>query len=293
MTEIDVEAADPGVPGPPVTVAVNPAADAVGHGRTLPLVGGQRPHVYDVVFDAGTRRVYADTVDDVLSAFIPGYAALIAAGIEADAAGDRDAMEEALAQIFEARHAHANDLRVRLQARVNQDARASGTWDTLDEEEREQLDRSAEGLIPVGVLYEVPLENPDGSEVIVDKGFWTHATIPLVINRGDYELFDPNFTPEPESLLSEVDPETGKDIVYGGRWPVNLVILDPTDSDAYLESLEHAGEVTVSLRPVDLPDDLYLRAVETGRELLHAETDLSDGDGAAGDAGSPGEDADE
>lgn len=262
-----VAALDPSEPAAPVVVDRDRNRDQVGHGRTLPLVGGQRPYVYDVVFANGTRRVYADTIPGVLSAFIDGYAAATAAIADAEANDDPDAMEVALAAVFEARYAHAHALRVQMQQVINSEAQANGTWDTLDEEEREQCSKAADGAIPIGVLYEVPLEDADGSEIVVDKGFWTHADVKLVINRGDYDLFDPDFTPEPESLLSEIDPDTGKDVVYGGRWPTNMVILDPTDEDAYLESLEHAGYVEVTVRPVDLPDDLYLRAVEVGREM--------------------------
>lgn len=267
MIELDeVDALDPAEVASPVTVDVDPAGPEIGHGRILPLVGGQRPYVYDVVFDGGARRVYADTVTGVLSAVVDDYEP---AADEVDAAGsaeDRDRMEAALAATFQARHNHAHQVRVDMQTRVNTEAQADGRWDSLDEEERDQCSRGADGQVPVGVLYEVPLENPDGSAVVVDKGFWTHPDVLLCINRGDYDLFDPDFTPEPESLLSETD-EQGRDVVHGGRWPKNLVILDPTDDDSYLESLEHAGLVEVTVRPVDLPDDTYLRAVDLGREM--------------------------
>lgn len=272
MDENLVRGLDPSMPAPPMVVERNPNRDAVGHGRDLPLVGGQRPYVYDVVFNDGARRVYADTIPGVLSAFIDYYGHLDEEARVAEDAGDQSAVESANAGLFEARAQHATDLRVRLQRDINTQAEANGTWDTLDEEEVEQCTKAASGEIPVGVLYEVPLEDLDGSEMIVDKGFWTHSEVRLVINRGDYELFDPDFTPEPESLLSEVDSDTGKDIVYGGRWPENLVILDPTEEDDYIESLEHAGQIEVTVRPVDLPDDLYLRAVQTGREILAAES---------------------
>lgn len=269
MVDTDVARMDPAEVAPPLVVPVDAGRDAVGHGRNLPLVGQQRPHVYDVVYDGGRQRVYADTVDGVLSAFVDGYQQAVDEVAAAESSGDQDQMQAALAAAFQARYAHAAALRVELQQTINTRAQTTGTWDTLDEEEVEQCTQAALGQIPVGVLYEVPLDNPDGSSVIVDKGFWTHPDVPLVLNRGDYDLFDPDFTPEPESLLSETD-EQGRDVVYGGRWPDNLVLLDPTDADAYVETLEHADLIDVTIRPVDLPDDVYLRAVQMGKDILDA-----------------------
>lgn len=268
MDENLVRGLDPSMPAPPIVVARDPNRDAVGHGRNLPLIGGQRPYVYDVVFDEGRQRVYADTIPGVLSAFIDGYGDLDAAARAAEEASDPTATQDAFSALFDARSQHASALRVRLQQAINTRAEAAGTWDTLDDEEAEQCTKAADGEIPVGVLYEVPLEDFDGTEVIVDKGFWTHPDVHLVVNRGDYGLFDPDFTPEPESLLSELDPATGKDVVFGGRWPENVVILDPTEEDDYVESLEHADQIEVVVRPADLPDDFYLQAVKTGREIV-------------------------
>lgn len=299
----EVATLDPSDPCPPVVVDRNPNADQVGHGRTLPLVGGERPTVYDAVFDEGRKRVYTDTMAGVLSALVPGYEALAeeftgaeqeresateqqqstaaengAGGPSAAVNAARDRVQAAVTAMFEARYEHANALRVTLQSQINAEAQTNGTWDDLDEEETEQCTLSAEGQIPVGVLVEAMLDTTDGDSLVYDKGIWMNPDVKLVVNRGDYGPFDPAFRPEPESLLSEHDPVSGRDVVYVVRWPANMVILDPTDEDTYLESLEQAGLIDVTTRPVDMPDDLYLKAVKTGRELMAVEAAAGDAD---------------
>lgn len=291
----DVKALDPGLPAPPVDVEREPSRDMVGHGRVLPLVGGSRPHQYDVVYADGTRRVYADTPGGVLSAVIPGYeeTALALAEAESEAerllydesgvrvenvdphelAAARDKVQAAFADAFVARADHATELRMRLQQQENAHAAAEGTWDGLDDEGREQCEASARGEVPVGVIYQAP--DDDGS--IIERGFWPFPVPRLVISKGDYGLFVPEGTEEPESMVDAEftdDEATGFDaapeFVPVVRFPRNMIILDPTEESLYMESLEVAGVIEVEVRPVDLADDIYTSAVETGAEMREA-----------------------
>lgn len=283
-----VKGLDPSQPAPYITVDRDPGRDAVGHGRTLPLVGGARPHVYDVVYQDGTRRVYADTPGDVLAAVIPGYEqhakALSAAENAAEAllwdesgerrpSVDQDALDAARDRVqaafvdgFVARADHAAKLRAQLQARENDRARENGDWDALDDEARAQCEASARGEVPVGVIYVVP--DDAGT---VERGFWPHESPRLVISRGDYGLFDPAGTEEPEPLVDmDVD---GVSVVPVVRFPRNMVILDPTEESLYMESLEVAKVIEVAVRPVDLPDAMYTEALARGEQMRHAGDD--------------------
>lgn len=281
-----VKALDPAQPAPPVVVDRNPGRDAVGHGRTLPLVGGIRPHVYDVVYADGTRRVYADTPGDVLAAVIPGYeehaAAMAAAqdavesllwnpdgsrreGVDPEQANDaRDRVQRAFVDAFDARSDHATALRMTMQRNENERARANGQWDDLDDEARAQCEASVQGEIPVGIIYIVPEDTGE-----VERGFWPFEAPRLVISRGDYGLFDPAGTEEPESLATVVDDD-GHEYVPVVRFPRNLVILDPTEESLYVESLEVAGVLSCTIRPVDLPDEQYSGAVALGATMRQA-----------------------
>lgn len=281
-----VKSLDPAQPAPPVVVDREPERDHVGHGRTLPLIGGVRPHVYDVVFDDGRRRVYADTPGDVLSAVIPGYEKHARALSQAESEVEsllwdedgqrrgtidqaafntaRDRVQAAFVDAFVARADHATALRARLQQTEIDRARTGGAWDDLDDEGRAQCEASARGEVPVGVIYVVPEDT--GS---VERGFWPYEAPRLVISRGDYGLFDPAGTEEPESLASVVDDE-GREYVPVVRFPRNMVILDPTEENLYVESLEVAGVIESTVRPVDLPDSLYTDAVDLGAKMREA-----------------------
>ena len=285
-----VKRMDPGRAAPPVAVDRDPGRDQPGHGRTLPLVGGARPHQYDVVYANGTRRVYADTPGDVLAAVIPGYdgpaKALSNAEAEAEALiwdedgqrvqnpdpaavnAARDRVQTAFADAFVARADHAAHLREQLQQRETDHARGTGDWDDLDDEAREQCEASARGEVPVGVIYEVPED--DG---VVERGGWPFEVPRLVISRGDYGLFVPEGTEEPESMVG-IDVE-GHEVIPVVRFPRNMVILDPTEENLYLESLEVAGLVEATIRPIDLPDDQYVSAVELGAKMREAGEDAT------------------
>lgn len=283
-----VKALDPAQPAPMVHVDRDPSRDQPGHGRTLPLVGGVRPHMYDVVHSNGSRRVYADTPGDVLAAVIPGYEAPAKALAEAEAEAEaliwredgqrrtdpdpatvdaaRDRVQAAFADAFVARADHATQLRMELQQRENDYARSTGEWDDLDDEAREQCEASARGEVPVGVIYVVP--DDDG---VIERGGWPFESPRLAISRGDYGLFVPEGTEEPESMVG-IDVE-GHEVIPVVRFPRNMVILDPTEETLYMESLEVAGLIDVTLRPVDLPDDQYVSAVELGAKMRVAGED--------------------
>lgn len=284
-----VKELDPAQRAAPVIVDRNPAADQPGHGRVLPLIGGVRPHTYDVVFDGGRRRVYADTPGDVLGAVIPGYDAVTQALSAAEDAAERlvwgpdgkrlpdpapeavdaarDAVQAAFVAAFEARCDHATAVRQALQSAENEQAVASGVWDDLDDEARGQCEASARGEVPVGVVYLVP--DDDGGTT--ERGMWPFEAPRLVISKGDYGLFDPAGTEEPESLVG--DDIDGREVISVVRFPRNMVILDPTEEEFYVESLEVAGVLDVTVRPVDLPDEQYASALALGRKMREAGED--------------------
>ena len=288
---VDVKGLDPAMEAPPLTVDVNPAADQPGHGRTLPLVGGTRPYLYDATYNDNTQRVYADSIAGVLSALIPGYAELAAAetaaiaavevAVENDGPTDeqRDAVQAALRASMDARWKYASTLRVAIQTEINEAARMSGAWDDLDSEEQAQCAAAEAGEVPVGVLWEIPIDLPGGVVERVDQGYWSTDAVQLVINRGDYGFFDPQFTPEPMSDLATVDETTGRRYVTVSKWPSNMVILDPTEEAEFFLSLCEAGVLSVVTRPVDLPDDFYSESLRLGRAAIAAEAGAEAGAG--------------
>lgn len=271
-----VEGWDPSMPAPPLLVDVRPEADQVGHGRILPMVGGRRNYIYDVLINDGQQRVYADDVAGVLSKIIPGYESA-AAGLEAAVeAQDRISIQRSVNQMFLLRAAHARAVRQELQGQINDLARRHGTWESLSEEEREQCEGGAAGLIPVGVIVEEPFVDPDGTPITVERGVWEHAEVKLVIDRGDYGLFDPDGTPEPTSELA-VEEDDGRLYVYAAKQPDNMIVLDSTDDEEYLGSLEQAGVVSITIYSPDVEDATYLDAVRLGRDIMDVNpVDLSD-----------------
>lgn len=86
ITVDDARNHDPRRNAPPV-ITSDGHVQAVGeaHGRIAPLVGNYRPYIYDVALDDG-RRIYADTVDDVLAVMLGAhYGAVTQALWQADA----------------------------------------------------------------------------------------------------------------------------------------------------------------------------------------------------------------
>lgn len=266
----EVESLDPNLPAPPLLVKVNRAADMPGHGRILPLVGGRRNYLLDVVFDDGRQRVYADDVGGVLAKIIDGYEPAFHALGAAEQLGDRGRIIQAANALFMLRAEHARRMRMELQQRINAEAVSSGAWDRLSDEEQEQCEAGALGLIPVGVMVEEPYEDPDGNPIVIERGVWETNAVQLVIDRGDYGLFDPEGTPEPTSEYAELG-EDGRWYVLGGKHPVNMVILDSTDGDEYMSSLEQAKLITVEIYSPDVEDATYLAALRLGRNIMEAE----------------------
>lgn len=280
MEATQVRALDPNREAPHMIVDRDPRADEPGHGRTLPMVGAIRPYMYDVVFDAGTRRVYADTPGGVLSAFIEGYEALhgreraladtisqFMADGEDPTLDHVDQAATAYAATYAARYAFATTIRTQLQAEENEDAKASGAWDELTDEERQECELAAQGRIPDGVIVQVPWDNDlTGESMLLDQGIWETGHCKLVLNDGDYGINDPAGSPAPYSTLSAPDDQ-GREIVIVTPYPDNMIVLYPAEASELLESLERAGLVTITVRPVDLPDDLYTESVRIGAAL--------------------------
>lgn len=274
MTDIlDVTTLDPTLPAPPQTVVYQPQADAVGHGRTLPLVGGSRNYVLDVLVDplllpAGQPqvRVYADNATGVLAVLVEGYATVAAEYEAALLAEDRDQVQTAFVDGFLYRRAHAHRTRIKLQQRFNEAAKADGTWDALDPDEQMQCDGGAAGKIPTGLIDVRTVDDPDGNPVDIDVPVWETDLITLVINRGDYDLYVDDNTPEPVSTMATEDPE-GRRVVYVTRYPENLLVLDPTDDDLYMESLERAGMLKITVYDPQPVDQLFLDSVRLGQAI--------------------------
>lgn len=276
MAKLDVSTLDPSVPAPPMKVAVNPRADSVGHGRTLPLIGGRRSYMYDVLCEQGTSRIYADSPTGVLRELIKGYAAAADALDAAEATGDRDQLEQAFSALFLLRAEHATAVRIELQRQLNTDARATSRWDRLSTEEQGQLSAAEDGRIPVGVIIEEESVDIDGHPILVDRGIWETPFATLVIDRGDYGLFDPDCTPEPTCELAEQDENGQWVVIVTNGNPDNMIILDSTDDESYLDSLEAAGVISIDLYPPDAEDSFYLDAVRLGQNIMESEdTDLT------------------
>lgn len=276
-----VRACDPSTEAPPLVVPRRADADAIGHGRILPLVGGVRPHVYDVVFDGSRQRVYADTPAGAVTALIDGYADLWdkyrttrSEVDDVELRGESATPElsirqqDAYFEMLVARTAFANTTRCTLQSVENERAQACGDWDQLTDEERTQCTESANGPSPVGVLVDMPWDGGEGEPATIEMGVWETPHCKLVINRGDYGLFDPDGTPEP---MSTVGDEDANGAVIVGPYPENMIVIDPTSDWSLLDSLERANLIEVTVRPVDLPDSYYTDAVELGDRILAGE----------------------
>ena len=299
---VDVTGLDPSLTAPTIVVDRDPRSDQVGHGRTLPLIGNARPHVYDVMFDDGRKRVYADTAAHALTAIILDYEDAGLASwqeqIDAEAMLDRgeeptdeqtQAAADKYADAWALRYAHAHEQRIRLQQAENARAQACADWQNLSTAEREHLEDCANGMLPFGLstMQRVPTGDIFGGPefALVEQGVWETPYVKLVINRGDYDLFSQEGDPEPESTLGYMvtdEDGTEREVIMADLPPLNMTILDPSDDLSYLSSLAEAGVVEVTVRPVDLPDNIYTGAVELGRQIIEAHPDLGDYGTAAG-----------
>lgn len=186
-----------------------------------------RPLTYRLaLLDGSTTTVDAAGATDILVALIPDYQRLWDVLIAACRNSERAAEAAAHRDLFEARHAHAQTVRVELQRRENAAARRNGTWKVLSAAERAELRRAATGAVPAGIPR-------DGvSESGQEPGQWTTDAVRLVLNRADY------------GLLACVGNDDWHDEPAGLPDDSNIVFLDPADDNTYVDSLEAAGIVT-------------------------------------------------
>ncbi|MGW4548597.1 hypothetical protein ACWEN4_19805 [Streptomyces violaceorubidus] len=256
--DFGVEQCDPARPAPAVVVTNTADMKSPGHGYTLPLIGRERPHTFEAVLRDQSLRVFADRPADILAQLIPDYAGLEAALEQAIATGNQDAIDQAELAAFDARSAHATTIRHTLQQRINATAHDDGSWNTLDEEEQQLLAAAAAGTVPSGVIYLAPAEDDLGNPAEEELGEWS-ATVPLVLNRGEYVDGDVS---EPSSGLETEMPD-GRKVVVVVEHPENLVILDPIDPFTYLSSLGRAGVIELEEREYVPMDDLYTSVLES------------------------------
>lgn len=257
---------DPQHPAPPCRITRDPNNDGIGHdGRTLPLIGGMRPYAFDVIV-AEDDRLYADTYADVFELFSPGYSTAsndLLSLIASDA--DDETIGRAQEALFEHRCAIATQARIELQRRHNEESKASGRWEILDEEERTQLEQAETGATPQGT--EDPFLGEDSP-----YGVWEPAA-PLVISMGDYAPYDPEGREAPESQYV-YETYTNADGEKVGRvWtfreaPPNLVKLDPAQEHELYNQLVESGWLRSTYRPIDLPDDRFIQMIEEGARQL-------------------------
>lgn len=240
---------DPAKIAPPIVVTDGEHTTiGAAHGRVLPLIGNRRPYVYDISLP-DRRRIYADTPEDAIAVLIGGdYAEHLAALRALESSTDDAATDQVWLTLANLRYVHADRLRLGLQQQINELTQQSGEWDHLEEAERDQLVKAADpdGPCPIGVLEETPFvgENDELHTSLV--GYWS-ARVSLVINTGDYDPYTDR--PRPRSEM------TRDGVVVPGD--PNLVVLDIADSITYLNSLEKAGWLTVSVLPVEQPDPIF------------------------------------
>ncbi len=273
ITRVEAERLDPADNAPPVLVDNTPGAEAVGanHDRVLPLIGGTRPYKYDVVVHGRRQRIYADTAMDVLAVLLgETYQSLVGEYRDAVATGDHTRRLHALWGMGQARHRHADEIRVQVQQRINDGAREAGTWEQLDEEERDDVLTPAadpEGGFPLGKIEIGPAVDDDGIEIAeAEHNVW-RASVKLVINTGDYAPYNPNGEyPQPESILTDTIGGTPNVVIAGEPNLVRLESLpepddETTDSpdDTYLDSLasEEVNAISLTYRAVDQPDAMF------------------------------------
>lgn len=262
------------------------------HGRILPLVGNTRPYYYDVVVVGTDRRIYADTVTDILCVLIgeeyenlveefsklnvaetvddgsaAGYGDLLPAELAVNAPVDEDELDPERTAAYQAcqnllyelgllRTAFAERLRVDLQAAINADAVADGSWDDLSVDEQRELTLSAtrDGGFPIGIPAEVAVmdytADPPAPTVVV-RPEWRAKTI-LVINTGNYQPWTP--APFIESIGVGVDDDGG---TYEYATNENVLVLDVETEESFLRSLAAVSYLTLETRPMHQPDALF------------------------------------
>ncbi|WP_418345908.1 hypothetical protein [Rhodococcus pyridinivorans] len=180
------------------------------------------------------------------------------------------------------RRQHADSVRIRLQAQINDKARVDGSWQILSDEQQQLLTSAADenGLSPAGVIEEVPVlvDGVDGTltQTTVERGVWT-ADTQLVVNTGDYSPWEP--IPFPESALIRLD-ENDEEVEVRTR--SNLVILRIDTPDDYIESLADAGVIRLTVTPTEQPDDFF-RDAETILMEAAAEVRAAKGSAAHSD----------
>lgn len=186
-----------------------------------------RELTYAVSDPDGTHSfIKAADAASLLAALIPGYDALTAALDAAEAKGSPKATQRAYNALLDARRAHAHGRRVAMQRQINADAKADGTWAALTDVERAELTRAASGAVPLGILVDEETWIA-GIPYLMTVGRWD-ATVPLVVNRCDYALW--------------ADGDVWNEEPVGNA----MLVLDPTDDDLYVESLETVGIVAVT-----------------------------------------------
>jgi hypothetical protein len=155
------------------------------------------------------------------------------------------------------RRQHADHIRIDLQARINDAARADGTWDLLSDAEQSELTASADpqGTSPAGVIEEVPTvrttKTGTTEQDVFERGTWFSSTH-LVVNTGDYTPWTD--IPFVHSALILPDQD-GADCEVPTR--SNLVILDIDTDEDYLQSLAAAGVVKLRVWPDEQPDEVF------------------------------------
>lgn len=186
-----------------------------------------RELTYALVQPDGTRSfIKAADATTLLTVLVPGYDALVEVLEAARASGNRRATQKAHRAMLDARRAHAHALRIALQPRINADAKADGAWGALTDEERAELTRAASGTVPLGILVEEETWIA-GVPYLLTVGRW-NAAVSLVINRADYALL--------------ADGDVWNEEPVGD----SIVILDPSDDDAFVSSLEALSLVAVT-----------------------------------------------
>lgn len=145
---------------------------------------------------------------------------------------------------------HATGVRVQLQQQLNTAAVDDGRWARLDEDERDELTACAatgeQGRRPFGIPEMVPFFDEDGEEAgEVARGEW-RADVQLACLRTDYLPF--TGTVAPLSVVAETGPGGSQ---FWAPGDPNLVWLNPANPAEYLQSLDSAGLVEVTERPVD------------------------------------------
>lgn len=186
-----------------------------------------RPLKYRVDHLDGTCSfIKAADAAALLGALIPDYERLTTALTAAQSSGNRKATQKAHRALLDARRVDAHALRVALQRHINAGAKADGAWEALTDEECAELTRAATGTVPLGILVEEETWIA-GIEYLMTVGRWD-AAVPLVVNRADYALL--------------ADGDTWNEEPVGDA----MLVLDPTDDDAYVTSLEAIGVLAVT-----------------------------------------------